>query len=171
MQLSCTDGVWKLRFKGISSQVGDRSSDRTVWRAGHATPTGGILGAPFSVSVGTAVSALFLPPQSHWVHSPGPSSQAPPQATWAPFPCQGQRKGPLEPALSFKGPGWSNVDELDNSSLCSIKQTYTPAILASFQFGHSVMADSLGPHGLQHTRLSCPSPTPGACSKSCPLSQ
>lgn len=113
MQLSCTDGVWKLRFKGISSQVGDRSSDRTVWRAGHATPTGGILGAPFSVSVGTAVSALFLPPQSHWVHSPGPSSQAPPQATWAPFPCQGQRKGPLEPALSFKGPGWSNVDELD----------------------------------------------------------
>ena len=26
------------------------------------------------------------------------------------------------------------------------------------------------PHGLQHTRLLCPSPTPGACSHSCPLS-
>ena len=26
-------------------------------------------------------------------------------------------------------------------------------------------------HGLQHTRLSCPSPNPGACSNSCPLSQ
>ena len=25
-------------------------------------------------------------------------------------------------------------------------------------------------HGLQHTRLPCPSPTPGACSNSCPLS-
>ena len=25
-------------------------------------------------------------------------------------------------------------------------------------------------HGLQHTRLTCPSPTPGACSNSCPLS-
>ena len=27
------------------------------------------------------------------------------------------------------------------------------------------------PHGLQHTRLPCPSPTPGACSDSCPSSQ
>ena len=27
------------------------------------------------------------------------------------------------------------------------------------------------PHGLQHTRLSCPSPTPGTCSNSCPSSQ
>ena len=33
------------------------------------------------------------------------------------------------------------------------------------------MSDSLWPHGLQHTRLPCPSPTPGACSNSCPLSQ
>ena len=32
------------------------------------------------------------------------------------------------------------------------------------------MSDSLQPHGLQHTRLPCPSPTPGACSNSCPLS-
>ena len=30
--------------------------------------------------------------------------------------------------------------------------------------------DSLGPHGLQHSRLPCPSPTPGAYSNSCPLS-
>ena len=32
------------------------------------------------------------------------------------------------------------------------------------------MSDSLRPHGLQHTRLPCPSPTPGAYSNSCPLS-
>ena len=32
------------------------------------------------------------------------------------------------------------------------------------------MSDSLQPHGLQHTRLPCPSPTPRACSNSCPLS-
>ena len=31
------------------------------------------------------------------------------------------------------------------------------------------MSNSLRPHGLQHTRLLCPSPTPGACSNSCPL--
>ena len=32
------------------------------------------------------------------------------------------------------------------------------------------MSNSLWPHGLQHTRLPCPSPTPRACSNSCPLS-
>ena len=34
----------------------------------------------------------------------------------------------------------------------------------------SVMSNSLQPHGLQHTRLPCPSPSPGACSNSFPLS-
>ena len=33
------------------------------------------------------------------------------------------------------------------------------------------MSDSLWPHGLQHARLPCPSPTPGACSNSCSLSR
>ena len=37
-------------------------------------------------------------------------------------------------------------------------------------FSHSVVSDSLRPHGLQHARLPCPSPTPGACSNSCPSS-
>ena len=36
---------------------------------------------------------------------------------------------------------------------------------------HSVMSNSLWPHGLQHVRLPCPSPAPGACSNSCPSSQ
>ena len=36
---------------------------------------------------------------------------------------------------------------------------------------HSVMSNSLRPHGLQHARLPCQSPTPGTCSNSCPLSQ
>ena len=38
------------------------------------------------------------------------------------------------------------------------------------QFIRSVVSDSLQPHGLRHTRFPCPSPTPGACSNSCPLS-
>ena len=37
-------------------------------------------------------------------------------------------------------------------------------------FSHSVVSNSLLPHGLQHARLSCPSPVPGASSNSCPLS-
>ena len=39
------------------------------------------------------------------------------------------------------------------------------------QFSHSVVSDYLRSHGLQHTRLPCPSPTPGAYSNSCPSSQ
>ena len=35
---------------------------------------------------------------------------------------------------------------------------------SSIQFSLSVMSDSLQPHRLQHARLPCPSPTPGACS-------
>ena len=33
----------------------------------------------------------------------------------------------------------------------------------------SVMSDSLWPHGLQHTRLLCPSLSPRVCSNSCPI--
>ena len=38
-------------------------------------------------------------------------------------------------------------------------------------FSRSVMADSLQSHGLQLARLPCPSPSPGACSNSSPLSR
>ena len=41
----------------------------------------------------------------------------------------------------------------------------------SVQFSCSVMSYSLGPHGLQHARLLCLSPTPGAWSDSCPSSR
>ena len=37
------------------------------------------------------------------------------------------------------------------------------------QFSHSVVSNSLRPHGLQHARPPCPSPTPGVYSNSCPL--
>ena len=40
----------------------------------------------------------------------------------------------------------------------------------SVQFSCSVVSDSLRPHGLQHARPPCPSPTPGVYSNSCPLS-
>ena len=41
----------------------------------------------------------------------------------------------------------------------------------SVQFRKSVVPNSLRPHGQQHARLPCPSPTPGVYSNSCPLSQ
>ena len=39
------------------------------------------------------------------------------------------------------------------------------------QFSRSVVSNPLGPHGLQHARPPCPSPTPGVYSNSCPLSR
>ena len=41
---------------------------------------------------------------------------------------------------------------------------------SSVQFSCSVMSNSLWPLGLQHTRLPCASPSPGAYSNSCPSS-
>ena len=43
--------------------------------------------------------------------------------------------------------------------------------ISALLFSCSVMSDPLQPHGLQHARLPCPSPSPRACSNSCPLSQ
>ena len=42
---------------------------------------------------------------------------------------------------------------------------------SAVQFSRSFMSDSLWPHGLQHARPPCPSPTPGVHSNSCPLSR
>jgi len=36
---------------------------------------------------------------------------------------------------------------------------------------HSVVSNSLQPHGLQHAKLPCPSLSPGVCSNSCPSSR
>ena len=47
---------------------------------------------------------------------------------------------------------------------------YLHFFIISACFSHSVMSNSLRPHGLQHARLPCPSLSPRACSDSCPLS-
>ena len=44
-------------------------------------------------------------------------------------------------------------------------------VVQSVQLSHSVVPDSLRPHGLQHARLPCPSPTPGVDLNSCLLSR
>ena len=63
------------------------------------------------------------------------------------------------------------VSHTYSGSVCDKDQGSNSLALFFLQFSHSVVSDSLPPHGLQHTRLPCPSPTPGACSNSCPLSQ
>ena len=58
----------------------------------------------------------------------------------------------------------------ENSGLLTHLKNSTTQF-SSVQFSCSVMSDSLWPHGLQHARPPCPSPTPGVYSNSCPLSQ
>ena len=54
---------------------------------------------------------------------------------------------------------------------CSYPRLLLKFKISSVQFSCPVMSGSLRPQGLQHTRLPCPSPTPRACSNSCPLSR
>ena len=51
------------------------------------------------------------------------------------------------------------------------EQSVTNLFMPPVQFSHSVVSDSLQPHGLQHARTPCASPAPGAYSNSCPSSQ
>ena len=44
-------------------------------------------------------------------------------------------------------------------------------LVRSVQFNCSVVSDSLLPHGLQHARTPCPSPTPRVYPNPCPLSR
>ena len=60
------------------------------------------------------------------------------------------------------------------SSICLFHlgyQTCRHKLVQLLLFSHSVMSNSLRPHGLQQAGLPCPSPSPGVCSNSCPLSQ
>ena len=52
----------------------------------------------------------------------------------------------------------------------SLFQNFTVIWNSRDQFSRSFVSDSLWPHGLQHTRLPCPSPTARAYSNSCPSS-
>ena len=57
----------------------------------------------------------------------------------------------------------------DNSS--DLYSSIQLELNSSVQFSHSVVSNSLRPHGLQHARPPCPSPTPGVYPNSCPLSR
>ena len=54
--------------------------------------------------------------------------------------------------------------QIKGSQLCPLALKFW--WLRYVQFSRLVVSDSLQPHGLRHTKLPCPSPTPGACSNS-----
>ena len=57
------------------------------------------------------------------------------------------------------------------SGLFSLFHWSVSLSLCQFLFSHSVVSNSLWPYGLLHTRLPCPSLSPGVCLNSCPLIQ
>ena len=70
------------------------------------------------------------------------------------------------PDLQVAISGWENkvLGTESGKNFCR-KWTLRKVFCAWFslvQFSHSVLSDSLRSHGLQHARLPCPSPTPGA---------
>ena len=65
-------------------------------------------------------------------------------------------------------PGSSVHGLLQTSVLEWVATPSSRAGVSSVQFSSSVVSDSLRPHGLQHARPPCPSPTPGVYSNSCP---
>ena len=67
--------------------------------------------------------------------------------------------------------GWLKIGSLEVWTRSQVFYFKPKSNMSSVQFSHSVVSDSLQPHRLQHTRLPCPSPTPGVCSNLCPLSQ
>ena len=95
----------------------------------------------------------------HWLLSP--SSCSPPPFLFC-----------LQTILPSSVPGtWSVhvAPSLSPSPIMSLHSLFRT--FSSVQFSRSVMSNSLQPHGLQHTRLPCPSQMPGGCSNSCPSSQ
>ena len=65
----------------------------------------------------------------------------------------------------------SNVPTGVSVAFIQLSYTGSQRSFSSVQFSHSVVSDSLWPHESQHTRLPCPSPTPGVYPNSCPLSR
>ena len=78
---------------------------------------------------------------------------------------QGSNVVQLAPVKGLKSKEWNYGP---GSSLYACRWG---AVFGESQLSRSVVSESLQPHGLQHTRLSCPSPTTRAYSNSCPLSR
>ena len=76
-----------------------------------------------------------------------------------------QKHPPSLPPSRGTGPIWF---PFNSSFLIAVSlPLYTEIIIVQ----SLSVSDSLQPHRLQHVRLLCPSPSPGVCLNSCPLSQ
>ena len=72
-------------------------------------------------------------------------------------------------AFFYTGQRCEHDCEVNKLNLSSLNANWEKSY--SDQLSHSVVSNSLWPHGLQHIRLPCPSLTPRPCSGSCPSSR
>ena len=73
--------------------------------------------------------------------------------------------------LPFPSPGDLSNPEIEPVSLALAGSPISWTCFSSVHFSHSVMSDSLQPHGLQRARPPCPSPTPRVHPNPCSSSQ
>ena len=86
-------------------------------------------------------------------------------------PCSGAKKKKKSNAPCCRTKKESSIQRFCLHTTLSPIKWFKNREFCSFQFIHTVVSDSLWPHGLQNTRLPGPSPTPRVYSNSCPLSQ
>ena len=83
---------------------------------------------------------------------------------WSGFPCP--------PPGNLPNPGIQQMSPALQADSLPLSHRGSPIhILFIWLFSCWVMFHSLWPHGLQHARLPCPSPSPEICSNSCPFNQ
>ena len=91
-----------------------------------------------------------------------------------------ERKAGVEASSKMVSRVWAAQWELDCEGLVEILSVIWAILIIiisdglvdamySVQFNRSVVSDSLQPHGLQHARPPCASPTPRACSNLIPI--
>ena len=72
--------------------------------------------------------------------------------------------------LAWRMPWSEEPGELQSMGSQRVRHNSPNQMCCLVLLSHSVLADSLQPHGLQHASLPCPSPPPRVCSNSCPFS-
>ena len=101
------------------------------------------------------------------VHQVPPSMRFSRQEYWSGLPCPppGDPPNPGIKPVSLMSPALAGRF-FTTSTTWEAQHSWSVS-----QFSRSVVSNCLWPHGLQHARLPCPSPTPGAYSNSCSLSR
>ena len=103
---------------------------------------------------------VFLPGKSPWTEEPSPvQSMESQQSDTTEQLNNNSTLFYLEVRIPFSFQGFKDTNQQHDKS-CSLR--------SSVQFSLSVVSASLRPHGLQHARPPCPSPTPRTYSNSCP---